>query len=216
MFTGLIEDVGSIRKFERSAAAGRLTVATSLPVEGIALGDSVAVNGACLTVVARQAGQLTFDVSPETLASSTLGQLGPGAAVNLEQALRLGDRLGGHWVTGHVDCLGEIVERRSLDGNTVIRVRLPRENCRYVVEKGSVALDGISLTVNAVDGETFSVNVIPHTAVMTTLHNGKVGMRVNIETDILGKYVERLLTGDRQPAAAGRITLDLLAKNGFL
>lgn len=216
MFTGLIEDVGTIRKIERTAAAGQLIVATRLPVESIALGDSVAVNGACLTVVARQGGLLTFDVSPETLACSTLGKLGPGAAVNLERALRLGDRLGGHWVTGHVDCIGEIVERRALAGNTVFRVRLPRENNRYVVEKGSVTIDGISLTVNAVDDDTFAVNIIPHTAIMTTLQQGKVGVRVNIETDILGKYVERLLAGERQPAPGGRLTLDLLAKNGFL
>src|SRR5512138_260142 len=180
MFTGLIEDVGKMVRLQRAGSAARLTVTTALPCGEIALGDSVAVNGACLTVVAKGAGELTFDVSPESLDRSTLGGLAGSAPVNLERALRVGDRLGGHLVSGHIDTVATVAGVRELSGNLVISFQLPAEHARYVVEKGSVAIDGISLTVNSVTGDGFSVNIIPHTAEKTTLLQIRPGMRVNI------------------------------------
>ena len=216
MFTGLIEDVGTVRSLDRSGTAGRLVVTTALPLETVAIGDSVAVNGACLTVVTKGGGALAFDVSPETLSRTALGGLSPGSRVNLERALRVGDRLGGHLVTGHIDCVATVAERCEVSGNILISFRIPHEVARYFVAKGSVAVDGISLTVNTVSDDSFSVNIIPHTAAQTTLVTLSPGARVNIETDIIGKYVERLLTVGGDTAREGGITLELLAKSGFL
>lgn len=216
MFTGLIEDVGTIKRLERQGLSGRLTVATRLPLESIALGDSVAVNGACLTVVAKSGNELTFDASPETLARTTLGTLGIGTSVNLERALRLGDRLGGHIVTGHVDFIATVSERNDIAGNRIFTFRIPDTFSRYLVAKGSVTIDGISLTVNTVSDNGFSVNIIPHTGSMTTLSGINPGAQVNIETDILGKYIERLLSRGSISREEGGLTLELLAKNGFL
>lgn len=217
MFTGLIEDVGTARRLERRGEAARLAVATALPLESVNLGDSVAVNGACLTVVAKGGGELTFDVSPESLERTTIGSLATGAPVNLERALRLGDRLGGHLVTGHVDLVATIEGRREVSGNILFTFRMASGFSRYLVAKGSVAVDGISLTVNTVDADSLSVNVIPHTAAKTTLEHRRPGDRVNIETDILGKYIERLLGGGGEPRKGDNgVTLELLAKNGFL
>jgi riboflavin synthase len=215
MFTGLIEDVGSVVKLARHGAAARLTVASALPLAEIALGDSVAVNGVCLTVVGSGQGALTFDVSPETIERSSFRALQPGSPVNLERALRLSDRLGGHLVSGHVDCLATLAERRESSGNIVFTFRLPPRYGRYLVEKGSVAVDGISLTVNGVTADGFTVNVIPHTAASTTLRIRQPGDSVNIETDLIGKYVERLLEC-RQPGTPTGLTLDALARNGFI
>jgi riboflavin synthase len=215
MFTGLIEDVGKVLKITRSGSSARLEVATSFPVEEIRLGDSVSVNGACLTVVEISSSTLAFDVSPETIDRTAFKWLKPGNHVNLERALKLGDRLGGHIVSGHVDCVASIVSRREISGNYVYEFRMPKEFTRYIIEKGSVAIDGISLTVNTVSEEGFSVNIIPHTARMTNLQHRKPGEEVNIETDILGKYIERLLSGQVSIMKSG-VTMELLAKNGFL
>lgn len=215
MFTGLIEDVGKVAGLVRSGESGQLAVATALPTAEIRLGDSVAVNGVCLTATRREASLLTFDVSPETLDRSTLGDLKSGDRVNLERALRLSDRLGGHIVTGHVDCIARVEGRREQANALVFTFRLlDPAMARYLVSKGSAAIDGISLTVNEVTPPTFSVTIIPHTAAMTTLVFRKPGDRVNIETDIIGKYVERLLGG--RETAPGGITPELLARNGFL
>ena len=216
MFTGLIEDVGKVTGLVRFGESGRLTVMSSLPTSEIRLGDSLSVNGVCLTVTHQDTAGLTFDVSPETMERSTLGELGSGNRVNLERALRLSDRLGGHIVTGHVDCIARVEERRERSGVIVFSLRLlDPAMARYLVPKGSVAIDGISLTVNAVTGPSFVVTIIPHTAAMTTLPDRKTGDRVNIETDIIGKYVERLLSG-RKDTGTGGVTLDLLARNGFV
>jgi riboflavin synthase len=214
MFTGLIEDVGRVVRLDRRGSSAALTVTTALPVAEIRTGDSVAVNGVCLTMVSSSGTALTFDVSPETLDRSGLGRLAAGDPVNLERALRLSDRLGGHLVTGHIDCQAEVTARREESGNIILSFALPPESLRYVVPKGSAAVDGISLTVNSVSQSGFQVNIIPHTAAQTTLLRIKPGDRVNIETDIIGRYVERLLTGRAEPASSG-LTMASLLENGF-
>lgn len=214
MFTGLIEDLGTLRQLRRESDKVQLTVATRIPMAELVLGESIAVNGICLTVVAFGGGTFTADVSPESMACTTLGELGPGEPVNLERALRLGDRLGGHLVSGHVDGVAVLLEKTQ-DGNAVrLRFRMAPELNRLVVEKGSITIDGISLTVNQVSEETFSVAIIPQTLAATNLHHHQSGSRVNIETDIIGKYVARLL-GQRGDAKSS-IDLDFLAKHGFL
>lgn len=215
MFTGLIEDLGTVRELRRESSRVRLTVGTAIPTAELRLGDSVAVNGICLTVVAAGNGGFTADVSPETLERSTLGELTAGSRVNLERALRLSDRLGGHLVSGHIDAIATISERTQ-DRNAIrFTFRLPAAVNRLVAEKGSLAIDGISLTVNAVTEETFSVAVIPHTLAMTTLQEKKSGDRVNIETDLIARYIARLL-GMEGAKPAGSLSLDFLAKHGFL
>ncbi len=216
MFTGLIEDLGTFRSLQAGGGSGRITIATALPMEEIALGDSIAVNGVCLTVVTFGSGQFSADVSAESLSRTVLGALRPGQRVNLERALRLSDRLGGHLVSGHVDGLGVLTERYQ-DRNAIrftIEVPVPLQ-C-YLVEKGSVAIDGISLTVNSVSSQGFSVAVIPHSLAKTTLQERRVGSNVNIETDLLGKYVERLMQPASERVEKGELSLDMLAKNGFL
>lgn len=215
MFTGLIEDVGTIRELRRGDAGGRLAVATAIPERELTLGESIAVNGACLTVVAFGGGLFSADLSPESLDRTTLGDLGLGSRVNLERALRLSDRLGGHLVSGHVDGIAVVTERRQ-EGNAVrFTFRLDPGLTRYLVEKGSVAIDGISLTVNAVAGDTFSVAVIPRTLERTNLPACRPGNRVNVETDLIGKYVERLLRPD-SGSANPPLDRQFLAKHGFL
>jgi riboflavin synthase len=212
MFTGLIEDTGRVTAIVRRGAAAVLTLTSTLPAAEVAIGDSLAVNGACLTVTAKAGSALTFDVSPETIASSTIGGLRSGSRVNLERALKLGDRLGGHIVTGHIDCIGILARISETSGNRVLDVTLPAENARYLITKGSVTIDGISLTVNSVSEHGFSVNIIPLTQTATTLSGLKVGDEVNIETDIIGKYVERLI---RPWGGSGGLSMKTLAENGF-
>jgi riboflavin synthase len=213
MFTGLIEDTGRITAIDRRGASAVLTLTTALPLSEIAIGDSVAVNGACLTVTAKTRTTLTFDVSPETISGTTTGGLRSGSAVNLERALRLGERMGGHIVTGHIDCIGTLTRTSEADRNRVLEFTLPAENARYLISKGSVAVNGISLTVNSVSATGFSVNIIPLTQVATTLAGLTVGDEVNIETDIIGRYVERLA----QPwNSTGKLSMKTLAENGFL
>jgi len=214
MFTGLIETVGELVSIERTGASGSLTVKTSLPLNEIAIGASIAVNGACLTVVRKGGGAVTFDVSPETIDRTSFRQLAAGSPLNMERAMRLSDRLDGHLVSGHVDCVATVAERRETSGNVVLSFRFPAEFGKYLAAKGSVAIDGISLTVNCVTADTFSVNVIPHTAAKTTLLKKRVGDLVNIETDLICRYLERLLNG--RGGAEGGVTLDLLARNGFV
>lgn len=215
MFTGLVEEVGTVVRIDRCGDGAKLHIASGLPAAEICLGDSIAVNGVCLTVVAMGAGQFAFDVSPESMARTVFRNLRPGIPVNLERAVRLGDRLGGHLVSGHVDCIAVVTERREQSGNLLFSFRLPSRFAKYLIEKGSVAIDGISLTVNTVSADGFSINVIPHTAAQTTLQLRAVGEEVNIETDIIGKYVERLL-GSRNITENQGVSLELLAKSGFL
>jgi riboflavin synthase len=194
MFTGLVEDVGTVARADRRSDALVLAVRPSrIPLAELTLGESICHDGACLTVT--DIGRDTFSVlaGAETLARTTLGNLRVGRRVNLERSLKIGDRLGGHWVTGHVDGTGELAARRDLGSNLVLVVRTPPPLLRHVVEKGSIAIAGVSLTVNAVDAEGFSVAIIPHTVDMTTLGDLAIGERVNLETDILAKHVEKLL-----------------------
>lgn len=214
MFTGLIEDLGTLLEIRRGGSIASVTVATSLPMQELALGESIAVNGACLTVTSFGGGRFSADVSPETLEKTSLGMLHHGTQVNLERALRLSDRLGGHLVSGHVDGLARLIERTRQGNSWFLAFRLEAPLARLLVPKGSVAIDGISLTVNEVFDESFSVMIIPHTLERTTLAGLQVGSQVNIETDLIGKYVARLLGGgDRSNSG---VTLDLLAKSGFL
>jgi len=208
VFTGLIEAVGEVRRIDRRSDAAVLTLCPrAFDVRELALGDSVAVNGACLTVTAIEGsgsgGTFTVLAGAETLRRTTLGDLRVQSSVNLERALRLGDRLGGHMVAGHVDEVGEIVRRRDLGANLEIVFRASTQILRYVVEKGSITVDGISLTVNHVDDYSFSVALIPHTVEKTSLATKSVGAKVNLEVDIIGKYVEKLLGGYRPGEPSG-------------
>ena len=215
MFTGLIEDLGTLRDIRTGGDLAELTVDTALPMAELSLGESIAINGVCLTVTRFAGGTFSADISPETLKRTTLGRLSSGARVNLERALRLSDRLGGHLVTGHVDGLARIVERRQ-DGNAwLFRFQCDTALCGQLVDKGSVAVDGISLTVNQAGADSFALAVIPHTLAMTNLQERKVGDDVNIETDLIGKYVARFLQQERHGKAPG-VTMETLAKHGFL
>ena len=198
MFTGLVEDVGTIARADRRSDALVLAVRPArIALAELTVGESVCHDGACLTVTDVGRDAFTVLAGAETLARTTLGQLRVGKRVNLERSLRLGDRLGGHWMTGHVDGTGELAARRDLGANLVLVVRTPPALLRHIVEKGSIAIAGVSLTVNAVDTETFSVAIIPHTRDATTLGDLAVGDRINLETDILAKHVDKLLGGPR-------------------
>jgi riboflavin synthase len=194
MFTGLVEELGEVVSLEQAPSAGvRLKLRAALIEPGARLGDSIAVNGCCLTVAAKEDGLLCFDLLRETLARTSLGGVQPGGCVNLERALAAGGRLGGHFVQGHVDCTAEIValERRGADVR--LEVALPDGGARYFVEKGSIAVDGISLTVAEVKEKSFVLWIIPHTLEHTNLGRQRVGEKVNLEYDLLAKYVERML-----------------------
>ena len=215
MFTGLIEDIGALSDIRTTADHAVLTVSTSLPMEELTLGESVAVNGVCLTVTSFGDGVFTADASPETMKRTSLGHLARGATVNLERALRLSDRLGGHLVTGHVDGLAKIAEKRQEGNSWLFRFQVDSSLSSVLIEKGSVAIDGVSLTVNEVSEGFFSLMIIPHTLKMTTLQDRKVGDQVNVETDLIGKYVARFMANDGSEKAGG-VTMDVLAKHGFL
>ena len=193
MFTGIVTDVGRVRELSVRSGRGRLVVEAKRLATDVDIGDSVAVNGACLTVTTIDAPALSFDVVTETLGKTTLGDLSAGASVNLEGALRVGERLSGHFVMGHVDGVGVVVARTDESGQTVFRIRAPEPVEPYLLEKGSIAVNGISLTIFDVAGPEFSIAVIPHTLGETTLGVTKRGDRVNLEADVIGKYVQQYL-----------------------
>ncbi|TXT24320.1 MAG: riboflavin synthase [Gallionellaceae bacterium] len=196
MFSGIIADVGAINRAEDRNGGLRLTVATrALGMEDVGLGDSIAVNGVCLTVIEKQGESFTVDVSCETL-NCTVGLERQGARVNLEKALRLADRLGGHLVSGHVDGVGEVVEFSDLGESWKLVVRAPQPLAKYIAVKGSITINGVSLTVNQVEGAVFSVNLIPHTLAVTTLNELRAGARANLEIDLIARYVERMLAAN--------------------
>jgi riboflavin synthase len=218
MFTGIIEQTGVIKTLRRPGGGMRLSILASHELEGARPGDSVAVNGACLTVVELAGALFSVDVSPETVHRTTLKEAKPGDRVNLERAMRLGGRLDGHLVTGHVDGVGILSSRTPKDNAILLGFKVPPALARYMVEKGSVAVDGVSLTINSAGPEDFSVAVIPHTAALTTVSAKKPGEMCNIECDIIAKYVERFVTNTRAPSENGKggVTMDFLARNGFL
>ncbi len=212
MFTGIVEEMGCVKALRRDRGATRLTISASSVLGGTILGDSICVNGVCLTVVDLSSGEFSADVAVETLRVTNLGELKTGAPVNLERALQLSARIGGHLVSGHVDAVGRIREKREEGNGWRIFINTPETVLRYVIKKGSIAVDGISLTVADVDKSGFSIAVIPHTAKFTTLGFKAVGDSVNLESDIIGKYVERLLSG----RVEGGVNLELLKKTGFV
>ncbi len=197
MFSGIVADVGTITRAGDREGGLRLVVGTqALGLEDVQLGDSIAVNGVCLTVVGKEGNSFTVDVSRETL-NCTVGLERQGAHVNLEKALRLSDRLGGHLVSGHVDGVGEVIAFTNLDESWRLAVRAPQALAKYIAAKGSITVNGVSLTVNRVAGAEFEVNLIPHTLAVTTLGELQAGARVNLEIDLIARYVERMLTAER-------------------
>jgi riboflavin synthase len=217
MFTGIIQAVGRIRRRETKGDDLRLAIDTGgLDLRGTNIGDSIAVNGVCLTAVAVGADGFEADVSGETLARSTLGALREGDRLNLEPALALGAPLGGHLVSGHVDGIGEVVERRPDGRSERFRVQAPDRLARYIAEKGSICVDGVSLTVNAVDGSAFDVNIVPHTLTVTTIGDFRPGRRVNLEADVIARYLERLMLGEGAARTGEGVTLDSLRRYGFI
>jgi riboflavin synthase len=199
MFTGLVETKGTIANVVDQPPGRRLTIQAGVVSQGARLGDSVCINGCCLTVVAIDVDRLDFEAGEETLSRTNLGRLRVGSTVNLERSLAIGDRLGGHYVTGHVDALGTLIQRRDDPPWAHLRFRLPRSLASQVAAKGSIAVDGISLTVVDVEDDSFSVALIPHTLEVTTLGQRAVGDEVNLETDVLAKYVQRSLQMTSEP-----------------
>ena len=217
MFTGIIQAVGEIVAMEPRGGDLRLRIGTGgLDLSDVALGDSIAVNGVCLTAVELPGDGFAADVSNETLSLTSLGGLKPGSRVNLEKALTLQTRLGGHLVSGHVDGLGEVVERSDDARSVRFRIRAPRELARYIAHKGSITVDGTSLTVNGVSGDLFDLNIVPHTLQETIMDEYRPGRQVNLEGDLVARYLERLLLGERAADPdSGGIDLEMLAKAGF-
>ncbi len=217
MFTGIILAVGKISAIEKKAGDCRLTIATGkLSLDDVALGDSIAVNGVCLTAVVLGSHSFSADVSNETLSRTTLNAATVGSTVNLELALTPSTRLGGHIVSGHVDGIG-VITKKQADGRSVrFTFKAPDALAKYIAEKGSICINGISLTVNEVDGAEFGVNIVPHTLNETTLGDAVVGTKVNLEVDLLARYLERLMKGDAAAKCRGGITEELLQNSGFL
>jgi riboflavin synthase len=217
MFTGIILAIGKIAAIEQKSGDCRLKVNTGkLPLTDVVLGDSIAVNGVCLTAVELGSDYFVADVSNETLSRTILKLATVGTPVNLELALTPSTRMGGHIVSGHVDGIGQVIEKKSDGRSWRFKIKAPDNLAKYIAEKGSICINGISLTVNDVDGANFTVNIVPHTLAETTLGDTVIGSKVNLEVDLLARYMERLLKGDAAAHSAGTITEALLQKTGFL
>ena len=212
MFTGIIEEIGTVRRIEHSAKGARLTIQAKTVLEDTRIGDSIATNGVCLTVVSMTGDSFSADVMAESLRRSSLGTLQGGSPVNLERAMAANGRFGGHIVSGHIDGTGTIASQKREDNAVWVKIKTPAPLLRYIVEKGSIAIDGVSLTVAAVTDTDFSVSIIPHTGAQTILLGKKPGDPVNLECDVIGKYVEKLTA----PHKTGGISTNFLAENGFL
>ena len=215
MFTGIVEELGQVKALSLRGNSGTLTVKAKKVLEGTKIGDSIAVNGVCLTVTNMKNNEFSADVMAETVRRSSLGALRDGSYVNLERAMAANGRFGGHIVSGHIDGTGTITALRKDDNAVWYTISASPELLRYIVEKGSIAIDGISLTVAAVGESWFSISAIPHTVAVTTLGEKRPGDTVNLENDVIGKYVEKLLRPQPQPAAKSSLTLEFLAQNGF-
>ena len=221
MFTGIIESFGTIRRIESQGEGKVLSIECDLDLSRTKIGDSIAVNGACLTAVSLDKHSFKVDMAPETVARTTFNEMTVGSRVNIERALRLSDRIDGHLVSGHIDGTGTIASIQKKSNAVIIRVAVPPALGSDMIEKGSVAIEGISLTINACTDRDFTVSIIPHTASITTIGLKQVGDKVNIETDMIGKYVRKYLMGsssknDALKPDTGSVSLELLAKNGFL
>lgn len=212
MFTGIIEEIGTVRRIEHGAKGARLTIQAKNVLEDTRIGDSIATNGVCLTVVSMTSDSFSADVMAESLRRSSLGTLQGGSPVNLERAMAANGRFGGHIVSGHIDGTGTIASQKREDNAVWVKIKTPAPLLRYIVEKGSIAIDGVSLTVAAVTDTDFSVSIIPHTGAQTILLGKKPGDPVNLECDVIGKYVEKLTA----PHKTGGISTNFLAENGFL
>ena len=212
MFTGIIEEIGTVRRIEHGAKGARLTIQAKTVLEDTRIGDSIATNGVCLTVVSMTGDSFSADVMAESLRRSSLGTLQGGSPVNLERAMAANGRFGGHIVSGHIDGTGTIASQKREDNAVWVKIKTPAPLLRYIVEKGSIAIDGVSLTVAAVTDTDFSVSIIPHTGAQTILLGKKPGDPVNLECDVIGKYVEKLTA----PHKTGGISTNFLADNGFL
>lgn len=217
MFTGIIQAVGKVAALQRRGVDYRLQIATGrLDMADVRLGDSIAVSGVCLTVTALSDAHFWADVSAETLANSRLDELVAGSPVNLEKALQLASRLGGHLVSGHVDGVGVVLERQTEGRAERFSIQAPEGLSRYIAARGSITVDGVSLTVNDVDDNVFRLNIVPHTLQETTLASLQAGQRVNLEVDLVARYLERLLQNGSGSRAADGISMDFLARHGFL
>jgi riboflavin synthase len=221
MFTGIIEGLGAVAAARPAGRGKCLTIEADFVLSETKIGDSICVSGACLTAVKIEGRRFEVDVSPETLHMTTLSHAKVGERVNLERALRLSDRIDGHLVSGHIDGMGHIRQRETQGNAIVVTIEVPETLTRYMISKGSVAVDGISLTINTCNAKSFSVSVIPHTGKMTTIGFKNRGDAVNIETDMIGKYVERFMTGardvkSREDSEQSFIDRDLLMKTGFI
>ncbi|NOT83773.1 MAG: riboflavin synthase [Methylococcaceae bacterium] len=217
MFTGIILAMGKINLIEKRGGDARLSIATGqLAMTDVALGDSIAVNGVCLTAVTLDKQSFSADVSNETLSRTTLATAQVGTAVNLELALTPSTRMGGHIVSGHVDGIGSVLAIDADGRSYRLNIKAPDNLAKYISEKGSICIDGISLTVNSVDGAVFSVNIVPHTWQQTTLGATRVGVKVNLEVDLLARYMERLMLGEAAAKSTSGVTTELLQKSGFI
>jgi riboflavin synthase len=218
MFTGIIEGLGAVAAIRPVGQGKRLAITAGFELTGTKVGDSIAVSGACLTAVAIAGRQFEIDVSPETLARTTLGAARVGERVNLERALRLSDRIDGHLVSGHTDGTGVIASREAAGNAVIVTVAVPEALTRYMIVKGSVAVDGVSLTINRIEADRFSVSIIPYTSGLTTIGFKQKGEGVNIEVDMIGKYVEKFLSAQTGRAAApsSGVSMELLAKAGYV
>lgn len=215
MFTGIIEGMGKITGIQKTGSGRRISVEADFDLAGSAIGDSIAVNGACLTVIHLDGNRFQADLSPETISKTTFANIKIGDRVNLERALRLSDRIDGHLVSGHIDGTGILTGRISKDNAIIITINISEHLGHYLIPKGSVAVDGISLTVNHCDKTSFDVSIIPHTASITTIGFKRIGDSVNIETDMIGKYVEKFVSGFSSFPRKG-IDIQFLSKTGFI
>lgn len=224
MFTGIVEEIGTVVSVSQGTKAAKLTLQGNLIFEDMHIGDSIAVNGVCLTVTEKTSNTFIVDVMPETMRRSSLGSLSKGSKVNMERAMAANGRFGGHIVSGHIDGTGEIESFVKEDNAVWVTIKASSKLLKYIIEKGSITIDGISLTVAYVDNQCFKVSLIPHTAANTTLLTKKAGDIVNLENDIVGKYIDKLLHFEEnssdgeveEDTATGGISMDFLAKNGFI
>lgn len=214
MFTGLIEEIGVVKSIVKSSQSGQITIEAKEVINETKIGDSICTNGVCLTVTKLTDHSFTVDVMPETMRKSNLGKLNIGSKVNLERALKVSDRMGGHIVSGHIDGTGVITQFKEEENATWITVQTPRTLLKYIIDKGSIAIDGTSLTVAMVDDESFKVSIIPHTKEKTILISKKEGDDVNLECDIIGKYVEKLLNF-KENVKEDKLSIEFLKQHGF-